>query len=186
MKTLKLAKILSDDEIEKAKTEISEMKSSPGTLLSLVQVLSDAIQTARENGAEWDKITKYMSELSGTEIKTNDVSDAYFSVIKKNGEGEISYSQLKTRYRIAVQLLKKDGHSEDEIDDVASRESERRRQKYERSKTKKLVNIEKNIQQTDDIKDNTEQTTIETKQQSTVQFSGQTKIREDKNLYRQG
>ncbi len=203
MTTILLNKILSDSDIEKARSEISEMKSSPNTLLSLVELLSDAIETARENGAEWEKISKYLSEISETEIDTTKIAEAYFSVIKKNDEGEISYSQLKKRYRIAVQLLKRAGHSEEEIDGVISKESERRKQRYEKSKNKKCDTTEtftvvndtkiendeqiktetKTEQQEDKIQTN-EQTMTEIKPQETMPFAGQTKIREDKDIFR--
>ena len=131
-KVLKLKNILSEKEIEEARADISAMRHKPSTLMSLLDLLKTEITNARQLGVSWDEIAEYVSKITETDISPGALSVSFTSLVREiknaeRGDSDLSYTQLQRRYRIALQLLNKLGKSEDDIEDIITREKRRRK-----------------------------------------------------------
>lgn len=131
-KVIKLKKILSEKDIEAARSGLAALQSTPSTLMSLLDQLKDDIRSARQAGVSWDDIAEFVAKLTDTDISSVAVSTSYLSLVREEknegrGDNDLSYTQLKYRYRVALQLLKKLGKSEEDIENIINRERRKRK-----------------------------------------------------------
>ncbi len=120
-KKLIIQKFPSSDEQSALIKELSELKPESSGLVSLTEVLRQGIVSARKNEVTWEKIAKFLSEKTETEITAEALSQAFQSSEreKKNrgrSSEEPTYAQLRSKFQMALKLLDENGISEEEFE----------------------------------------------------------------------
>ena len=116
-KIIQLKKVPDEQNLKRMLSDLSDMRPRTSALMSLLDVLQAGIATARSKGVEWEDIAKYVSKETETEINPDTIAQSYAAMIREQknserAEGELTYTQLKYRYKIAINLLKKSGKTE--------------------------------------------------------------------------
>ena len=120
-KKLIIQKFPSSDEQATLIKELSELKPESTGLVSLTEVLRQGIVSARKNEVTWEKIAKFLSEKTETEITAEALSQAFQSSErdrknKGRSNEEPTYAQLKSKFHMALKLLAESGISVEEFE----------------------------------------------------------------------
>lgn len=120
-KKLTIVKFPTTDEQSELIRELSELKPESSGLVSLTEVLRQGIVSARKNDVTWEKIAKFLSEKTETEITAEALSQAFQSSEReKKNKGRLgeepTYAQLRSKYHMALTLLAESGISEEEFE----------------------------------------------------------------------
>ena len=141
-----------------------EPKRKP-TLKSLMELLRSGIAKAKKNGVQWNDIAAYITETMDQQVTGEAVAQSYMSSereIKNRGKAdfEISYSQLKMRYNMALRLLEEHGINEKNIIDLIN-EERRKRQEKDKNKTEEQKQTDSEITNGDSGNNNVDQGDIQ-------------------------